>query len=484
MSLVLYPRASPCDRLTIWAGAFQKIQVPGGLTWQLNGIDTTPSVVRPMSSVRPTPVVDPNAPRVFSGVYEFVGLKSDTVYEVSLTTDEDHTSTKIRTLPEHIPSSVGDSFNLLLVSCFHQAEDRGGMAGTIVSQLKASSKPHLTLLMGDQVYLDLPTLRNFDDDVAWLADKFERDYAQNWEKPPGYAQVLSAAPSASLPDDHEYWNNFPHVSPIIQNSWTKEGRARWKQAADMMYEGFQSWSVGLGDPYVLNIEPLSFFLADGRSRRDFKRGSMMTAAAMGQLKQWVDDVIRQRRVGVFVTGQSLFEDAKGTLQGKVADYAMADYSDYAPLIRTLARLAENGRPLLCLTGDVHWGRVVASRDLGSQRNAMYEIISSPASLVTTIGADSLKEIGAIIGGSIGNRNPWPRHSDPEPPPEYLAHDVLSKAFQCQSVHAQKGNHVTLVSFTRDGTGLSMRITYWPVDPNGRETAPVQLPDIKIPGSLI
>lgn len=269
MSLVLYPRASPCDRLTIWAGAFQKIQVPGGLTWQLNGIDTTPSVVRPMSSVRPTPVVDPNVSRVFSGVYEFVGLKSDTVYEVSLTTDEDHTSTKIRTLPEHIPSSVGDSFNLLLVSCFHQAEDRGGMAGTIVSQLKASSKPHLTLLMGDQVYLDLPTLRNFDDDVAWLADKFERDYAQNWEKPPGYAQVLSAAPSASLPDDHEYWNNFPHVSPIIQNSWTKEGRARWKQAADMMYEGFQSWSVGLGDPYVLNIEPLSFFLADGRSRRDF-----------------------------------------------------------------------------------------------------------------------------------------------------------------------------------------------------------------------
>ena len=313
MNLVLYPRASPCDRLTIWAGLFRRSGARQLDVWQLNGHRYYAQRGAPNVAYDDL-VVIADAASLSGG--RICGLEWIPYTEVSLTTNEADILTKIRTLPEHIPSTVGDSFNLLLVSCFHQAEDRGGMAGTIVSQLKASSKPHLTLLMGDQVYLDLPTLRNFDDDVAWLADKFERDYAQNWEKPPGYAQVLSAAPSASLPDDHEYWNNFPHVSPIIQNSWTKGGRARWKQAADMMYEGFQSWSVGLGDPYVLNVEPLSFFLADGRSRRDFNRDSMMTAAAMARLKQWVDDVIRQRRVGVFVTGQSLFEDAKERCRAK------------------------------------------------------------------------------------------------------------------------------------------------------------------------
>lgn len=483
MNLVLYPKAAPADRLTIWAGAFHKSQPPGSLTWRLNGMKTIPSVVRPMKSVRSNAVVDPNEPRVFSGVYEISGLQPDTVYEVDLTTEEDHTTTKIRTLPKAIPSSLGDSFNVLLVSCFHQAEDRGGLAGTIVSQLKAASKPHLTLLMGDQVYLDLPTLKNFKNDLSWLAEKFEQDYVQNWERPPGYAQVLSAAPSASLPDDHEYWNNFPHVSPIIQNSWTKAGRARWRQAADMAYEGFQSFSGNLGDPCVLNAEPLSFFLADGRSRRDIDRGFVMTAAAMKQLKQWTAEIIRKRQIGVFVTGQSLFEDPKGRLQGKVADYAMADYGDYPELMRTLSSLAANNRPLLCLTGDVHWGRVVATLDVTSQRNAIYEIISSPASLVTTIGADTLKDVGALLGGLIGHRNPWPRHSDPEPPPEFLAHGVLSKNFPCQAIHSQKGNQVTLLSFSREGTGLKLRVTYWPIDPNGNETAPVQLSDIKIPGSL-
>lgn len=122
-------------------------------------------------------------------------------------------------LPAAVPAGLGASFNVLLVSCFHQQEDRGGLAGNLVAQLPVNFRPHLLLLLGDQVYLDLPTLTNFRDRVDWLAQKFEEDYTANWRGLAGYAQILEAAPSAAIPDDHEYWNNAPHTSPIIQNTY-------------------------------------------------------------------------------------------------------------------------------------------------------------------------------------------------------------------------------------------------------------------------
>jgi hypothetical protein len=41
---------------------------------------------------------------------------------------------------------------------------------------------------------------------------FEAKYLANWTipagPPTGYARILDAAPSASIPDDHEFWNNL------------------------------------------------------------------------------------------------------------------------------------------------------------------------------------------------------------------------------------------------------------------------------------
>jgi len=67
-----------------------------------------------------------------------------------------------------------------------------------------------------------------------LAEKFEKDYTINWSEPLAYANVLGAAPSISIPDDHEYWNNYPHASPFIQNAWSQEGRDNWREAAQSM----------------------------------------------------------------------------------------------------------------------------------------------------------------------------------------------------------------------------------------------------------
>jgi hypothetical protein len=227
--IFLYPRAARGDRLRVWLGVFQVTAAPA-LDWSLDGAPAQPTALRALSSIRSDDMLPANVPRAFTGVYEFTGLQPDTPHRVAVRADAAATELDVRTLPDAVTSELDRSFNVLLASCFHQAEDRGGLAGIVVSQLKATSKPHLTILAGDQVYLDLPTLKNFPDDLALLAEKFEQDYRLNWCGPQGYERVLAAAPSVSIPDDHEYWNNFPHPSPIIQNSLTQGGLNAYRDA--------------------------------------------------------------------------------------------------------------------------------------------------------------------------------------------------------------------------------------------------------------
>ena len=189
----------------------------------------------------------------------------------------------------------------------------------------------------------MPTLKDFKDDVVWLADKFEKDYALNWEGELGYREVLAAAPSVSLPDDHEYWNNFPHTSPFIQNSLTPGGRDRWRRAAQAAYEGFQlAYPAKVGEPVVIEVSPLSFFFADTRTDKDFNRRFTMTAHQ--QLDDWITAVIAKKQFGVFISGQSLFRDPAGNVGGKVGDYELPNYEDYGRIMQSLQRLADAGGP--------------------------------------------------------------------------------------------------------------------------------------------
>ncbi len=487
MDIVLYPRVAPSDRLRIWLGIFQATAAPA-LTWSINDAPVVPVALRQLASVRPDAMLPAGAQpetvaRVFTGVYEFPGLTPDTFYTITAEADASRATLETRTLPAAVPTALDRWFNVLLVSCFHQAEDRKGLAGIIASQLKAVVRPHLTLLMGDQVYLDLPTLQDFPDDLAWLAGKFEEDYARNWHGPLGYPHILAAAPSLSVPDDHEYWNNYPHPSPFVGNSLQPAGRARWQQAAQAMYEGFQlAYPHTLGEPVLVEVEPLSFFVADTRSRRAEDRSFFLPESGHLQMEAWVATVIAKKQIGVFVTGQSLFTQTAGKIAGAVGDYALPNYQDYGRLMRCLQRLADAGRPTLCLTGDVHWGRVATSTDIRTGRTAFTEVISSPTSLVTTIGRDQIQQVGAFFSDLFGPKNPWPRHADPDDPPEFLASEVLQGRFRCFTAHQQKGNHLALLRFRQHGSGLVLRVIYWPITRDARVAAPTQLRDMSLLGA--
>lgn len=501
MKLVLYPRAAPDSKsLLVWIGASQRQPPAPNLRWFINDLEVEPEIVRAMQSARTDDMLgtDKTVARAFTGLYKFdklatgAGLRPNTNYKITVKTEGHEVTLETRTLPDRVTNEMTGAFNVLLVSCFHLAEDRQGYVGHLISRIKERHSPHLTMLLGDQVYLDLPTLMNFEDDVAWMAKKFEDDYLNNWQGPEGYSRVLGSAPTVCIPDDHEYWNNYPHRSYHLQNTYTEGGRERWEQAARRMYEAFQlsAPASAMGKAVTFDVPPLSFFMTDMRTYRDYDLKRVLGAGdphdpnvpdALGQLRAWVQHVIDRKLYGVFGSGQSLFakppQSLWGNLKQKVtgafADHELYEYGDFAQIVRELARLSDAGRPLLCVTGDVHYGRVLAAKDLRRNwRVSMYEVISSPASLVTDVTSDRRGR-----GGTAGD--PWPRHSESPDPPEFFAQSVLGQRFACEKksvLHRQKGNHVTLLSFRDVGGSLELKVKYWPIYPNGSYSDPVDLKD--------
>jgi hypothetical protein len=463
------------------------------LAFNLNGAPAAPLALRPLSSARgPNQAMPANSPalRAFTGVYEFRNLDPATRYRVSVSAGLpgalEHSAIDVVTLPSSIPTAAAGGFDVLLASCFYRDEHSAGALAAAIRNLLGSLRakpsglraPDCALFMGDQVYLDLPTLRDFADDSAFLAKKFEDDYRINWHS--SLSPLLSLAPSACLPDDHEYWNNAPHASFQNGNTLSVPGRKRWRDAASAAYEAFAKPFNGSGfdsinDPLVITVHPLSFFLADGRSARDENRAFTITPACRAKLRGWVDELNANNRVGVFVTGQSLVQAPVASLEGKVADWEMPNYADYPAIMAELTRAKQR---LLLLTGDVHWGRVASITDSVSGAERLQEVIVSPASLVTTVVSDQWQ----LFKGWFNN-NPWPRHGAAATPPTRLLSGTGPSAnLRCRTAQNSdsrpamvKGDQLGLLSFDWTQARLRASITYFPIHANSSLAKAIVVP---------
>jgi len=148
-----------------------------------------------------------------------------------------------------------------------------------VANLPATHTPDMTILMGDQVYLDSPIFTKPTSDTTELAQLFERKYITNCtigdRRANGFAQVLNAAPTSCIPDDHEYWNNHPRPSVISPITLTSRGRDAW--AAAVARSLFAAFAQDEADQYcrTIDIESLCFFLMDNRTFRSEDFGPSM-----------------------------------------------------------------------------------------------------------------------------------------------------------------------------------------------------------------
>lgn len=486
MALALVQHAAPSDRLHLWVGVADRAAPPAPV-WKLDGAQRVPDkVIRALAPILTGSLAAKARTRVFSGFFEFTGFAPGKMHWIEVEIGGERIVRQVQTLPDAVPGEPPDRFDVLLLSCFHRLEDKTGTAGRVLSHLK----PDLTLFMGDQVYLDLPTNADFPDKEAWLADKFQNDYLANWfgtrgaggdprAVPPGFPQMLALAPGAFMPDDHEFWNNYPAWTTPVQNSWKPEGRARWTRAAEAVYRGFQqTGAAAFGAARTLEIAPLSILLLDTRSQRNpdslDKKNDLLGAAGRKALTDWVTGLLKSAgtaapRFGMLVTGQSLFSPPAGAVKGAVADYEFPDYKDdYKFMVDEAERLTRAGLPLILATGDVHWGRVLSAVDPGATGAPVFEVISSPTSLVSTIISDQAKELWGGIKGLFGERDPWPRHSDPDNPPQRFGRRnqygtaLLGRDGDGDKPAAMRGNQATMLRFSRLGAGLDVAVTCYPL----------------------
>jgi hypothetical protein len=271
------------------------------------------------------------------------------------------------TLPERLPRENQPPFTIGLGSCFYDHRDGGQAAGAYQALYERGPdnyRPAMTVLTGDQVYLDI----GFDS-LSLLSDEIRQriadDYARHWQALGG---ILNRGATWMLPDDHEYWNDYPFYDSIIPQLLALKldaVRKTWTRAASDAVKNVQrcarveSFSIG-GD--------LSVCLADLRSFRS-KRG-FLPASDFQRLLEWARDL---QTPGVIFTPQPVIieenESERNLLSFK---------KQYSQLLEALA---SSGHDIVLLSGDVHFGRI-ASCALGNNGARLIEIISSPLSNLT------------------------------------------------------------------------------------------------------
>ncbi|MYD72373.1 MAG: hypothetical protein F4W89_16760 [Acidobacteria bacterium] len=276
-------------------------------------------------------------------------------------------SGRFRTLPSRLPRAGEGAFTLGLGSCFYNHRD-GGQAAAAYKALHdrgdPAVRPDLTVLAGDQVYLDI----GFDSlslVPGEIRERIADDYALHWQ---ALGSILSRGGTWMLPDDHEYWNDYPFVdSPVPTLLALKVPGVRriWRRAARDGVRHIQRSPVV--ESFSLGNE-LTVCLADLRSHRS-ERG-FLPDADFEKLLRWAR---RRTSPGVLAIAQPLIvteSRAERNLRSFPRQYA-----------RLLDALGAPGHDVVVLSGDVHFGRI-ASVALGNAGARLIEIISSPLSNLT------------------------------------------------------------------------------------------------------
>jgi hypothetical protein len=457
----------------IWVGVFDE-KVVADLTWTVNETVLSPAEVITVRGLGP---VAPGPPAVVTqtGVFDLAVDATDRIeHRIRVTAHWPDGRTaesdvlRTRRLPDRVPDALSATFNVLLVSCFYGRHDAFGQAGALVANRLAGGpyQPDLVLTVGDQVYLDNPPDEALHLAVDGFAGAFERQYRANWQGL-GYAQILRSGPVAAIPDDHEYWNNYPQPGAIWPASWFEgTGRKAWEDSARAMYDGFQ-----LAEPdvycYDFDVRPLSFFMMDNRTfrvRAGFgDRVPSLREDDLQRLKAWVDRVLIDKELlPVLCTGPSLLQPAAGWFKGAFFDRNFANYSDYPDVMEGVLRLSAAGHTPLLLTGDVHYPRVTkATYSAGDHAwSDLFEVISSPASLVAGPYAES------------------------KPANERFRLEGLDASLRCDHLwptadRADTRDHVALLRFRSTATGVTVEPTYWMINGPARGRTPLIAPTLTL-----
>lgn len=468
--LAAYAQVGPAGAIQVWVGIFGTPRPPQPTLVAAGG--GRPGEQSPLRPIRDG--VTDAAGRALNhrAILQLTGLEPGTAHRVEVRAGNEALTLDGRVLPQALPQKLDDTFNILLCSCYSQPEDASGLTGTVVSQIKM--RPSMTMMLGDQIYGDLPIFEDLPEEPVGVSQKLGQKYFRNWASAEletgGLARVLSRAPVVCVADDHEFWNNFPFVQTQLATTWTKDGRDRWKTAAQALYEDYQLAGPA-GGAQRIDVDPLKMLTVDMRTLRDEDFHDLVSAETAAEIAAWEAALLAERAAngpafGLLSSGQALFVAPASESDRKRKDAEMSNWAQFRTLLLpTLERLSGAGIPVVYVTGDVHWGRIAQARDVRSDRLMVYEVIVSPSRLIRVPALDTLKEGAAKLRGIFGAAEPWPRHSAADTVPKRLGESGrfrLECDLENQWGYARQGDQVAMMSFCRAGGGIDFNVTYYPV----------------------
>jgi hypothetical protein len=262
--------------------------------------------------------------------------------------------------------------SLLIGSCFWINDDRDGFYSAAVHELVQRERPAFKVLMGDQLYVDVwaPKPINLREGLAAKYERYWGDAA--------YRELLAACPNLVSCDDHEFWNDYPEPQIHVPYSWDRFAPDN-ANALKELYDAYQAALNPGGKRWsTLTVAPVSFFIADTRSDRTRAKDPQAKLAVpqmWADLEAWAANL---NGPGVLVLPQPLLKTG-----GSKTDRTLLDFKESDRLGAIFERALEGPDPhdILILTGDIHTGRIASAEIVGA-RGQIFELVASPASLVT------------------------------------------------------------------------------------------------------
>ncbi|NQD92731.1 hypothetical protein HP532_08715 [Pseudomonas sp. CrR25] len=354
-----------------------------------------------------------------------------------------------RTLPDS-----PDGLNVVLASCFYHENNRFLASAPLPhSYMNIDQTPHVKMLCGDQIYLDL----KYKGYIPSSLGKPWKPYEQQWYEP-RFLSWMSRGGNLCLADDHEFWNNFPNSqrAGILSGIW---GRPT-SEIEQEMAQAFQIYQAVLNaDPDALSdgsqllpdelhcfefpgasapqhfIQSFSMLVLDTRTQRSVPppMGSID-----GQfcnpvwLNKTIQSISQRKGPTLLVTSQSLL-DKPGDSDSTLANYPKQ--------FRSLWQAIWNRQhSVLLLTGDIHWSRAQQFETGTSTKIRHYEIVSSALS---RIGWGTTKQAGLTSE----------------------VKDYALSALRFAETYAS--NNYAILQFSSHDLGLRCTVRWWQLDGNGK-----------------
>jgi hypothetical protein len=298
-------------------------------------------------------------------------------------------SLQLATLPRALPE---EGLSFIVASCFDREFKLGArLRAAFQTPLRDHPAARFQLWIGDNVYMDVPGFsqddRPYDQTLARYLDYLLGD---------AYVSARALHPNFTTYDDHEFWNDYPEEQAQLPRSKPPE-RAGYIDAAHDCLELFQACinprrASANGLSFQLDVAPVSFFVADGRSRRDLATASsprMLSEDDLRAFEAWASNL---NGPGVLVLGQPLWIDPIDSLfLGIKADHNPPFFR--AQYERIWSALRSAPFDMLILSGDIHYSRVMRFSLLGAEDRRVFELVTSPASEIPTTSST----VGHVLG---------------------------------------------------------------------------------------